>query len=246
MDATAPVWALQGWRDKLAAGFTHSAAPSGDKLGTLHAARGLRGAARDGLGRARPAAVVRGRGGVAAATTPTGSAATSARWRSRAPAASGSTEGDLATGVAPRAARRRARVELALEGVPRRSPPRRPGRRASRPRPAGASRRPSARRSPASRRTNLRELAARPERFEHHLVVVARAAGAQLEIATASEPLYFAHVNVSRRVRGGAADGRRARSIASRCARSSPTRARSRTSAATTIASAISCCTRSG
>ena len=29
------MWALQGWRDKLAAGFTHSAAPSGDKLGTL-------------------------------------------------------------------------------------------------------------------------------------------------------------------------------------------------------------------
>ena len=35
MDATSAVWALQGWRDKLAAGFTHSAAPSGDKLGTL-------------------------------------------------------------------------------------------------------------------------------------------------------------------------------------------------------------------
>ena len=32
---TSAVWALQGWRDKLAAGFTHSAAPSGDKLGTL-------------------------------------------------------------------------------------------------------------------------------------------------------------------------------------------------------------------
>src|SRR5262249_49180523 len=35
MDSTSVVWALQGWRDKLAAGFTHSAAPSGDKLGTL-------------------------------------------------------------------------------------------------------------------------------------------------------------------------------------------------------------------
>src|SRR5262249_19036001 len=35
MDSTSAVWALQGWRDKLAAGFTHSAAPSGDKLGTL-------------------------------------------------------------------------------------------------------------------------------------------------------------------------------------------------------------------
>jgi len=47
------------------------------------------------------------------------------------------------------------------------------------------------------RRVNLRELAARPERFEHHLVVVARVGDAQLEVATASEPLYFAHVNVS-------------------------------------------------
>ena len=48
-----------------------------------------------------------------------------------------------------------------------------------------------------TRRTNLRALASRPGRFEHHLMVVARAGGAQLEIATASEPLYFAHVNVS-------------------------------------------------
>lgn len=46
-------------------------------------------------------------------------------------------------------------------------------------------------------RTNLRTLAARPARFEHHLVVVARIGDAQLEHATASEPLYFAHANVS-------------------------------------------------
>ena len=46
-------------------------------------------------------------------------------------------------------------------------------------------------------RTSLRELAARPDRLEHHLVVVARLAAAQLELATASEPLYFAHVNIS-------------------------------------------------
>ncbi len=46
-------------------------------------------------------------------------------------------------------------------------------------------------------RTNLRELAARPDRFEHHLVVVARLGTAQLELATASEPLYFAHHNIS-------------------------------------------------
>ncbi|RMH39372.1 MAG: hypothetical protein D6689_16780 [Deltaproteobacteria bacterium] len=48
-----------------------------------------------------------------------------------------------------------------------------------------------------ARRVNLRELVARPERFEHHLTVVARVGDAQLEIATASEPLYFAHRNVS-------------------------------------------------
>lgn len=48
-----------------------------------------------------------------------------------------------------------------------------------------------------ARRVNLRELAARPGRFEHHLMVVAEVGGAQLEIATASEPLYFAHANIS-------------------------------------------------
>lgn len=47
------------------------------------------------------------------------------------------------------------------------------------------------------RRTNLRQLAARPDRFEHHLMVVARVGDTQLEIATASEPLYFAHRNIS-------------------------------------------------
>jgi hypothetical protein len=46
-------------------------------------------------------------------------------------------------------------------------------------------------------RTNLRELAARPDRLEHHLVVVGTLGIAQLELATASEPLYFAHVNIS-------------------------------------------------
>jgi hypothetical protein len=50
---------------------------------------------------------------------------------------------------------------------------------------------------PGSRRVNLRELAARPARFEHHLMVVAEVGGAQLELATASEPLYFAHINHS-------------------------------------------------
>jgi hypothetical protein len=50
---------------------------------------------------------------------------------------------------------------------------------------------------PAGGGPNLRELASRPERFEHHLVPVATIGTVQLELATASEPLYFAHVNYS-------------------------------------------------
>ncbi|MFS8071461.1 MAG: hypothetical protein ACMG6S_34245, partial [Byssovorax sp.] len=46
-------------------------------------------------------------------------------------------------------------------------------------------------------RVNLHELVARPQRFEHHLVVVAGIGGAQLEIVTASEPVAFAHQNIS-------------------------------------------------
>ncbi len=35
MDASSKVWSGQGWKDKLAAGFTNSASQSGDKLATL-------------------------------------------------------------------------------------------------------------------------------------------------------------------------------------------------------------------
>ncbi len=35
MDASSKVWFGQGWKDKLAAGFTNSASQSGDKLNTL-------------------------------------------------------------------------------------------------------------------------------------------------------------------------------------------------------------------
>lgn len=35
-DASSSVWARQGWKDKLAAGFTNSAGMSGDKLTTLY------------------------------------------------------------------------------------------------------------------------------------------------------------------------------------------------------------------
>jgi NAD(P)H dehydrogenase (quinone) len=36
-DASSAVWARQGWKDKLAAGFTNSAGLNGDKLAALHA-----------------------------------------------------------------------------------------------------------------------------------------------------------------------------------------------------------------
>lgn len=35
MDSTAPIWLAQGWRDKIAGGFTNSGNQSGDKLNTL-------------------------------------------------------------------------------------------------------------------------------------------------------------------------------------------------------------------
>jgi NAD(P)H dehydrogenase (quinone) len=35
IDACSSVWFTQGWKDKIAAGFTHSSSPSGDKQGTL-------------------------------------------------------------------------------------------------------------------------------------------------------------------------------------------------------------------
>jgi NAD(P)H dehydrogenase (quinone) len=35
-DASSKVWGAQGWKDKIAAGFTNSASMNGDKLSTLH------------------------------------------------------------------------------------------------------------------------------------------------------------------------------------------------------------------
>jgi NAD(P)H dehydrogenase (quinone) len=35
-DASSKVWGAQGWKDKIAAGFTNSASVNGDKLSTLH------------------------------------------------------------------------------------------------------------------------------------------------------------------------------------------------------------------
>jgi len=56
---------------------------------------------------------------------------------------------------------------------------------------------PAVRADVGARRVNLREIAARPGRFEHHLTVVGSIGVAQLEVVTASEPLFFAHANIS-------------------------------------------------
>jgi NAD(P)H dehydrogenase (quinone) len=36
LDASSKIWFTQGWKDKIAAGFTNSASMNGDKLSTLH------------------------------------------------------------------------------------------------------------------------------------------------------------------------------------------------------------------
>jgi multimeric flavodoxin WrbA len=187
MDGTSAIWAMQGWRDKLAAAFTHSAAPSGDKLGTLtqlavFAAQ--HGMVWIGLG-LPPTYASTGAG--ASDTNRLGSHL--GAMAQSPPGGSGVPPSDLAT--AEHLGRRVA--EAAARWW-------RPSQ------PEAIARHPTTRTwqfPPADRppldfdRINLRELIARPERFEHHLVVCATIGAAQLEIVTASEPLYFGHVNLS-------------------------------------------------
>jgi len=193
MDGTSAIWALQGWRDKLAAGFTHSAAPSGDKLGTLIQLAIF--AAQHGMiwvGLGLPPTYA----GVSTPAEDTNRLGShlGAMAQSR-PGAGAVPAGDLATAkvlgrrvaeAAKRWSRRSARpaetsaiarheTARGWSFPPERRPPPQPG----------------------IERSNLRELAARPERFEHHLVVCATVDGVQLEVTAASEPLYFAHINVS-------------------------------------------------
>jgi len=212
MDSTSAVWALQGWRDKLAAAFTHSAAPSGDKLGTLtqlavfaaqHGMvwvglglpptyagvessdddRNRLGSHLGAMAQSRPGGGVLPPGDVVTAEHLGKRVADAAR-RWAAASAKRLAEGLVAgTSGAGGAA-----AEAEAEAVARRHPTAR-----------SWSFPPLARGAPGERieRTNLRELAARAGRYEHHLLVCATIDGVQLEVATASEPLYFAHINVS-------------------------------------------------
>lgn len=187
MDATATIWAVQGWRDKIAAAFTHSAAPSGDKLGTLTQLAVF--AAQHGMvwvGLGLPPTYVE-----AGATSDTNRLGSHLGAMAQSRPGSALPESDLRTAEllgqrVAMAVARWGRVEAST--TQERHPAARewafpPAARA--PLPAGVA------------RTNLRELVARPDRFEHHLVVCATIAGAQLEITAASEPLYFAHINLS-------------------------------------------------
>jgi hypothetical protein len=201
MDGTSAIWALQGWRDKLAAGFTHSAAPSGDKLGTLtqlSVFAAQHGMVWVGLGLPPTYAAA-------------GASETSAEDTNRlgshlglmAQTSPGSSlhPGDLRTaeGFGRRIANAVSRwcgavAITAMSGAGTMSGA---GAMSGTGAMSGA-RHPLARhwRAPVGA-MNLLELASRPERFEHHLVVVARIGGVQLEVATASEPLYFGHRNIS-------------------------------------------------
>lgn len=198
MDGTSAVWALQGWRDKLAAGFTHSAALSGDKLGTLTQLAVF--AAQHGMvwiGLGLPPTYV-------ATDSPDDDtnrlgSHLGAMAQSR-PGGGALPPGDLRTAellgrrVAEASVRWRAGATMREDAdaesgdVTERHPTSRswtfPPREREEP-------------GPGITRTNLRELVARPARYEHHLMVCATVDGVQLEVTTASEPLFFAHVNLS-------------------------------------------------
>jgi multimeric flavodoxin WrbA len=210
MDATGAIWALQGWRDKLAAGFTHSAAPSGDKLGTLMQLAVF--AAQHGMvwvGLGLPptyAGAETGEDDKNRLGSHLGAMAQSRPGGGTLPAGDVLTAEHLGRRVAEAAMRWAAKAEPAAKhaetkradrrSIPESSetsePERHPAARSwVFPRPGRAAL------PDGIERTNLRELVARPARYEHHLMICATVDGVQLEVTTASEPLYFSHINLS-------------------------------------------------
>lgn len=197
MDSTSAIWAVQGWRDKLAAGFTHSAAPSGDKLGTLTQLAVF--AAQHGMiwiGLGLPPTYIE------VGPTEDGSRDTNrlgSHLGAMAQSRPGGTlpESDLKTAeflgrrVAAAAQRWEEGVGDAYAIVSA-EPPRHSAAQYWQFPPYDRAQLPM-----GIDRTNLREIVARPERFEHHLVVCASIGSAQLEVTAASEPLYFSHINLS-------------------------------------------------
>lgn len=197
MDSTSAVWALQGWRDKIAGAFTHSAALSGDKLGTLTQLAVF--AAQHGMiwvGLGLPPTYAGLETADAEDTNRLGShlgaMAQSRPGGGAVPLGDRKTASLLGRRVAEATRRwnRRGYSPSQIPSVPRHDTAR------------GWIFPPSARNTQTTLprgivRTSLREIVARPERFEHHLVVCASVDNVQLEITVASEPLYFAHINLS-------------------------------------------------
>jgi NAD(P)H dehydrogenase (quinone) len=193
MDATYRIWMAQAWRDKIAAGFTCSSTPSGDKLSTLSELAVF--AAQHGMiwvplgllpgysGESDTNRLGSFLGAMAQATIGLGPDRTPPESDRRTAEHLGRRVAQVAAqfkrGLDPREDRGDGRPRHPTASTWELPPPGRPEL------PTGI------------RRANLRELAARPGRFEHHLTVVARIGDAQLELTTASEPLYFAHVNLS-------------------------------------------------
>ncbi len=194
-------WAGQAWKDKLAAGFTNSAGHSGDKLNTLVQLAVF--AAQHGM-------LWIGLGLPPGNNSSRGSRDDLNRLASFLGAMAQSNVDEDPSTAPPRSDRRTAHAlgervagaALRWAGAARSDKPPPPSAAASpRRHPTTAHWRfpPAERpRLPGRfRRCNLRTLLARPQRFEHHLLVVAQVGSAQLEAITASEPLYFAHANIS-------------------------------------------------
>jgi multimeric flavodoxin WrbA len=188
MDGTSAIWALQAWRDKLAAAFTHSAAPSGDKLATLIQLSVF--AAQHGMvwvGLGLPPTYA----GADALATDTNRLGSHLGAMAQTPPGRDLDASDVRTAehLGRRVAEATHRWKTA--SAPRSEVTRHaaastwvfPPSRPALPIPLA--------------RINLREMVARPDRFEHHLIVCATIGRTQLEIVTASEPLYFGHVNLS-------------------------------------------------
>lgn len=180
MDATSELWAARRWQDKLAAGLTHSWSLAGDKqnvlvqMATFAAQHGMLWVSL-GMLPGREDSDVNRFGASLGMMASSGD--------SKIP-----VEGDLRT--AHQLGARMAEAAARWTGTELLAPQRR--------HPATAHWSfPPERSGFEHPRINLRELVARPERFEHHLLVVATLGDAQLEVATASEPLYFAHRNIS-------------------------------------------------
>lgn len=184
MDGTSEAWVTQAWADKLAAAFTCDTA--GDSLSTLTQIAVF--ATQHGMvwiGAGETGAGEGGRLGVIAQ-----------------PAARGEVDEDInaAEQLGRRVAAAARRWNRPEPGVDATNPMIQAFGEAERHPTTTTWQFPPSDRPPLPaplERANLRELAARADRFEHHLVACATIGRAQLEVAAYSEPTSFGHINLS-------------------------------------------------